>query len=150
LPREPNFVPVIQGVEFFNQAGQPMAAVPIGAPLTIHIYYKHHELLKDPYFGMTFETPLGVKVFWVQTRLQRGTLPDLPKEGMIACHIPRLPLIPGTYLLSPGCGSGMKQLDYISRGCQLEVIQADVFGTGRLPPSSHAVVIVDADWEIST
>ena len=103
---------------------------------------------KSGYFGLNFETLLGIKVIQVQTRLQKGHLPDLASSGIIECKIPRLPLVPGTYFVSPGCGSKSKQLDFIERVCQLQVTEFDVFGTGRLPQPNTALILVDAEWEV--
>jgi len=148
VPRTQGFVPVIQKIEFIDERGQSVTTVPIGATLTVHIHYKHTETLKEPYFGLQFQTQLGVKIFWLQTRLQKGQLNELPPAGIIACHIPRLQLMPGMYFISPGCGSQTAQLDFLHRACQLQVTEADVFGTGRLPLSSQALFLVDADWKI--
>lgn len=148
IRREPGLLPVIQKVEFFDRNHNRVTAVATGAPLIVHIHYKYFKRLKDPYFGLIFETLTGVRVFWVQTRLQKGGLPELPPSGVIQCRIPRLPLVPGTYFVQVGCGSGIRQLDIVPRACQLQVIEADVFGTGRVPSSSLGLVLVDADWEI--
>jgi hypothetical protein len=147
-PRESNLLPVIQKLEFLDYKGNSISAVPAKSPLNINIHYKHSEPLKDPYFGLTFETPHGVMIFFVQTRMQMREFPDVPPSGTVTCHIPSLPLVPGTYFVSPGCGAQSKQLDYVSRSCSLTVTETDVFGTGRLPPPQRAVVLVEADWGI--
>jgi lipopolysaccharide transport system ATP-binding protein len=148
VPRKSGLTPVIQKIEFVDQKGNSITSVPTGDPLTVHIHYNHSDILKDPYFGLIFETYMGVKVFWVQTRLQRGTFPDLATSGIIECKIPRLPLVAGTYFLTIGCGSQSNQLDFIERGCQLQVTEADVFGTGRMPNPKISLIFVDADWEV--
>ena len=140
--------PVIRRLEFSDVEGRPASAVRIGSPLTIKIHYCHTGPIEDPYFGLTFETLAGLKVFWVQTRLQAGCLPDLGPCGVVVCKIPRLPLMPGTYFVMPGCGSRVTQLDLVPRASQLQVVEADAFGTGRLPQSSQALVLVDAKWSI--
>lgn len=149
IKRDPGLVPVIQQLEFLDQAGQPVSAIRVGAPVTVRLHYKHFEPIKRPYFGLTFETTAGVKVFWVQSRLQGGDLPDLPAAGIVVCRIPRLPLVPGIYFVQPGCGTGTTQLDLLPRACQLQVTEADVFGTGRLPNAAQGLVVVDATWEPS-
>jgi lipopolysaccharide transport system ATP-binding protein len=146
--RASNYLPIIQKVEFINEQDQPVTAVNSGASLKVLIHYNHTEVLKDPYFGLNFETLWGVKVIQIQTRLQKGHLPDLAPSGIIECKIPRLPLLPGTYFISAGCGSQAKQLDFVERGCQLQVTEFDVFGTGRLPRPEKALIFVDADWEV--
>jgi lipopolysaccharide transport system ATP-binding protein len=149
LPRETGYVPILQKLEFLDNEGRPVHGISSGGTLTIKIHYKHTESLKNPYFGLAFETAVGAKVFFLQTRFQKGHLPDLLPEGVITCHIPRVPLLPGMYYVSVGCGTENEQLDYIIRARQLNVVEADVFGTGLLPPSIMAMVLVDADWDIT-
>jgi lipopolysaccharide transport system ATP-binding protein len=148
LPRDSGVLPVLRKLEFLGNEGQPVNGISAGDPLTAKIYYKHTEPLKDPYFGLRFETIMGTKIIFLQTRFQKGHLPNLPSEGVITCHIPRIPLLPGIYYVSLGCGSANKQLDFITRARQLQVVEADVFGTGLLPPSTQAMVLLDADWII--
>lgn len=147
-PRGSNLLPVIQKLEFFDDQGHPISAVPAKSPLTIHIHYRHSEPLKDPFFGLTFKSILGANIFFVQTRLQQPNFPDVASSGVVSCQIPVLPLIPGTYFVSPGCGTHSQQLDYIARGCTLTVTESDVFGTGRLPPPQKGTILVDAQWKI--
>lgn len=138
--------PVIRKVEYLDKDDSLITSVPSCGQLRIKIHYAHDTPLKDPYFGIFVETQMGVRVFWLQTSLQKGSLPDLPASGVIACHVPRLPLIPGVYYLSVGCGASRVQLDFLPRASKLTVHEADVFGTGRLPKPSQGMVIVDADW----
>lgn len=149
LPRASGLIPILQKLEFFDGDGRPVNGISTGGHLTVEIYYKHIESLKDPYFGLKFETALRTNVFLLQTRSQKGHLPDLPPEGIITCHIPRVPLLPGIYYICLGCGTGNNQLDYITRARQLQIVEADVFGTGLLPPSTEGMVLVDADWKIT-
>jgi lipopolysaccharide transport system ATP-binding protein len=148
IPRKTGYSPVIQKVEFLNQKGNPVATVQSGDAITVRIHYQHSDILRDPYFGLVFETLVGVKVFWVQSKMQKGPLPDLAESGIVECRIPRLPLLAGTYLVTVGCGSQLEQLDHIERGAELQVAEADVFGTGRKPNPKVALIFVDADWEV--
>ena len=148
VPRKKGFFPVIQKVEFKNKNGNTVSSVQTGDELTVHIHYHHSEGLKDPHFGLVFENLMGVKIFWVQTKMQKGPLPDLTHKGIIECRIPRLPLLVGKYFLTVGCGAQSQQLDNIERGCQLQVTDADVFGTGRNPNPKIALIFVDAEWDV--
>ena len=112
VPRLRGHSPIIQKIKFFDQKGNSISSVQMGDSLTVHIYYTHSDKLKNPHFGLIFETLMGVKVFWVQSRMQRGTLPDLTSSGIIECQIPRLPLVPGTYFISVGCGVAEKTVGF--------------------------------------
>jgi lipopolysaccharide transport system ATP-binding protein len=149
LPRASEVTPVLQKLEFLGGDGQPVNGIAAGGGMTVRVHYKHTEVLKNAHFGLRFETALGVNVIFLQTKMQKGALPDLPPEGVITCHIPRVPLIPGIYYISAGCGIPGKQLDFIPRARQLQVVEANVFGTGELPQPAQAMVIVDAEWAVN-
>ena len=142
-----NLVPVVMKIELLDDRGQTVAALPAGTGLTVRVHYRHDRPIRDAYFGLTFETEMGVKVFWLQSRLQKGWLGDLKPQGVVTCRIPRVPLVPGTYYISSGCGSRQEQLDLVPRTMQIEIAEANVFGTGRLPSQGHGLVIVDAEWQ---
>ena len=148
VPRLSGHTPVIQQILFHNQDGQVTSTIAAGDSLTIRIYYDHDNDLKDAHFGLTFETLMGVKVFSVHSRIQSGALPDLASSGVVECRIPRIPLIPGTYYVSAGCNAQKRKLDYLERCSQLQVTEADVFGTGRMPNPKAALVFVDAEWKV--
>ena len=148
IPRQKGFFPVIQKVEFKDEEGNSVSSIQSGDELTVHIHYRHSEKLKDPHFGLVFENLMGIKIFWVQTKMQKGPLPDLAHEGIVECRIPRVPLLAGKYFLTVGCGAQTIQLDNIERGCQLQVTEADVFGTGRIPHPKIAMIFVDAEWDV--
>ncbi len=148
IPREPDLHPIIRRISFRNARDQATTAVPVWSPLTVQIDYEHIDELLDPHFGLTFETHSGAKVFWVQTRFQLGSIPRLAPRGTVTCHIPQLPLLPGTYFVTPGCGNHRKALDRLPRACQLTITPNDVFGTGRLPPKTMGTVLVDAKWTV--
>ena len=149
VPRNNGYSPVLQKVEFIDRRGVSVSSVQSGDPLTVRIHYRHNEEFKDPHFGFIVETVMGVKIFWVQTKMQTGHLPDIAPTGVIECRIPRLPLLAGTYFLTLGCGAQSHQLDHIERACQIQVTEADVFGTGRNPNPKISLIFVDADWEVT-
>ena len=146
IRRGRGLVSVIRKLEFLDKDDQPVAAVPAGSAMTVCIHYENSVPIRNPYFGLTVETIGGIKLFWAQTKFQQGPLPDLPPSGVVRCHFPRVPLVPGKYFISPGCGTGSTQLDFIPRACQLYITENDIYGTGRLPTSGSGLVLVDANW----
>lgn len=148
IQRDPGVVEVLRRIEFHNEYGEVVNAIPVGSALTVKLRYKHSRPIKDPYFGLTFETMSGVRVFGVHTRLQKGTLPDIAASGVIECCIPDLSLVPGTYFVHASCGSAGIQLDVVPRASKLEVVEVDLFGTGRVSHSSQGLIVVHADWTV--
>lgn len=148
IPRYPDHTAIITKIQFLNEDNNPVYSVQAGGSITARIYYQHSDTIKDAHFGLVFETVMGVKVFHVHSKIQKGMLPELSSSGVIECKIPRLPLVAGTYYISAGCGSQKRQMDFIERCCQLQVTDADLFGTGRSPNPKASIVFVDADWNV--
>lgn len=146
LPRDPELQPVIRKLRFLDDTLRPTHSLATGEAMVIEIVYEATAPLVSPYFGLRFETEHGVRVFWVQTRLQEKHFPDLPSKGSVLCRIPELPLLPGRYFITPGCGTRSTQLDLVPRACWIDVAARDVFGTGRLPHASLGLVAVSASW----
>jgi lipopolysaccharide transport system ATP-binding protein len=148
LPRLRNHQPTLQRLEFLNAFGTPVNSVQSGDSLTVRIHYSHSDAIKNAHFGITFETLMGIKVFYVHSKIQKGRFPDLAPSGVVECRIHKLPLLAGTYYITAGCGSQKVQMDYLERCCQFQVTEADVFGTGKTLNPKAACVFVEADWEI--
>jgi lipopolysaccharide transport system ATP-binding protein len=145
--RPPSLHPVIRKLELENSDAQPVHAIKTGDALKVKIHYEHSKAIHEPSFGLTFETENGIKIFSVETRVQKEELHDLPPKGVISCSIPRIPLLPGSYRINASCTSRTHLLDHVPHATRLEVIGADTYDTGRLPHRSQALVLVDADWE---
>jgi lipopolysaccharide transport system ATP-binding protein len=67
--------------------------------------------------------------FW--TRLTGHDIDRLTPDRQFVCHVPRLPLVPGTYAVRLGANAKDGKLDYVVNAATLEVAPGDFFGTGR-------------------
>jgi lipopolysaccharide transport system ATP-binding protein len=148
LPRQEGHVPIITGIELLDETGAAAEVVASGRPVTIRIHYEHTESLPNPFFGVRFVTPNGVNLFVLETQMQGATWGKLPAKGTLACTVPMLPTVPGTYYLSPSCGTYNHPLDLVERARKVHVVHSDYFGTGKLPDPINGLVIVDADWKL--
>jgi lipopolysaccharide transport system ATP-binding protein len=149
VPRGRGLKAVIRRIELSDQDGRLTNAFPTGAAVRARISYQHEAPLRLPFFGLTVETVTGTKVFWFQTRLQDPGFPtELPASGCVTCDIPSLPLVPGTYFVSAGCGAGVSLLDRLHRVVRLEITERDVFGTGKLPTAKESLIVAGASWGV--
>jgi lipopolysaccharide transport system ATP-binding protein len=148
--REHGFMPIITGVELSDDDGRPVEVVGTGRPLIVTITYEHNEQLVNPFFGFRLVSSSGINVFVAETQMQGSTWKSLSRKGSITCRLPVLPLVPGTYYVSPSCGIHMQPVDLVERARKLEVVHNDYFGTGRLPDPTNGLVVVDAHWEFET
>src|SRR5262249_45010240 len=123
-----------------------------GKGVTFVVHYDSPVALQRPVFGIFIQGMNGEPLIHLQTLSQLPTIPALPPRGVVRCHVPSLPLMPGSYpvcfncalLYTPG------HLDYLDRALTLEVERADYFGTGQLPPRRFATFLVKGCWNIET
>ena len=148
-PRSEKHQVLMKKLVLRNDSGEVCSSVLAGQGLELHLTYAHESVLKSPYFGFTFMNHLGVRLFTVQTEQNYGGIEQLPKEGEVVCKIPRLPLAPGHYTISIGCGAQRQTLDVLEQAVPLEVHHTDVFGTGFLLPTQHSMFLVDSEWNFS-
>jgi hypothetical protein len=57
-------------------------------------------------------------------------------------------LTPGPYLITLALGNdGVDVVDYIEQRIQVDVVPADVYGTGRLPEQQSSAFIAIGSWQ---
>jgi lipopolysaccharide transport system ATP-binding protein len=145
--RAPGMQQVIRSVRLLDEDGRPGGSAPAGGQVTVEVAYDADEELVAPCFGIGIDTGEGQRLMLLQTRLQHGPIGRLPARGVVRCHVPRLPLTTGDYLISVGCSVGRKQLDQVEHAATLSVDVWDAYGTGELPQPQQGRVLVDAEWE---
>ncbi|GAA2726088.1 ABC transporter ATP-binding protein [Cellulomonas aerilata] len=88
----------VTGVELVHGGGVG-GAVRTGEPATFRLTWAAHEPVAKPVFAIDIDTPEGVSVTSTATR-DAGPVPDvLEGEGHVDLVVPRLPLLPGTYVV---------------------------------------------------
>jgi lipopolysaccharide transport system ATP-binding protein len=70
-----------------------------------------------------------------------------PPAPSVLCAIPKVPLSPGRYRLTLRATSGNRVLFYLPGALEVDVVEGDFYGTGRLPdPTWGGACLVDQSW----
>ena len=93
------------------------------------------------------EGPLGEPVFHLSNRFTGEAVEVTSPGGEVICRLPRLQLLPGRYSLSVYVEVNGVLTDWVRSALFFDVFEDDVFGTGKLPSSSHGRVVVAQAWE---
>jgi lipopolysaccharide transport system ATP-binding protein len=93
---------------------------------------------------------MGEAIFLTSTNVSGQHFARIPTGGAFYCSIPRLPLLPGHYLLNIYAEVNGLLADWIENAYQFDVVEGDYFGSGQLPPGSHGHLIVDHSWAVTT
>jgi lipopolysaccharide transport system ATP-binding protein len=141
--------PTMTRVELASGAGHATGTIRIGDPMEIRVSYRAARPLR-PVLGSAIKTSYGTPVFSVSDRFCSQLAECEPRaEATIVCRIERLMLIPGNYSIDLWLGDARRDFDVIYDAIGLEVLPADLTGTGRLPPPNIGSVFCEATWRFA-
>lgn len=122
-----------------------------GQPLVVRLEYRAEkpELLPNCRASVTCYDLLGQPLFNCSSELVIQDPLTLPATGQLRCVIPRLPLSQGQYLLTLFLEVNRQIEDWIESAIELEVVDGDFYGTGRLYPQGWQGkgVLVPHHWD---
>jgi lipopolysaccharide transport system ATP-binding protein len=78
----------------------------------------------------------------------KNQLNNLPNNGKVICEIMKLPLVKGIYSINCFVASIFGLEDYIENILQFEVIENDIYGTGKTINPEWGMIAVDHNWLI--
>jgi lipopolysaccharide transport system ATP-binding protein len=134
-------------IRFYDGSGQPVSNVRMGSQLTIELAFVCSRPLERPRFHLHFVNRLGQIVFRARTRAALGALPIAQRGGKVTCQFPSLNLVPGVYRISVHLNdSAAKRVDELEEAATIEVVEADVCGTGELPCGRRDLMYMPAEW----
>ncbi len=153
----------LTNVTLSDKAGHPIKVARCGQEVMLLLNYEtaSSRNLTNATVKLAFSDAHGTPLFACHSHFSRIDPLDLAPKGTLACRIGKLPLMPGSYLLSfivgftarempdgPAIIEVGKAFDTIMK---FEVGEGDYFGTGRLPAnpiSKHGTFLVDHRWEV--
>jgi lipopolysaccharide transport system ATP-binding protein len=126
---------------------------PVGAPRTwdetrFSLFYEADADLPDVAASFSVEGPLGEPLFQVTNRIAGQELRDLPRSGEIRCVVPSIPIAPGRYTINLYSEVNGVLADWIRGAGSFEIVEHDVFGSGRLPAASHGRLVLPHSWSV--
>ena len=137
---------VMRGLRLTSDRGEPATAIRMGGDLIIDVAYDSEQPV-SPVLGVVIKNNYGAPIFGINNRLVPGFTFDAPsRSGSIACRLSNLPLMPDTYSIDVYFGDGYHDVDVVYDAIAFEVVAADVFGTGKLPPSECGPIYWPATW----
>ena len=125
------------------------SAFNMGGHLTVSVSFASN-LAFTPVLNVTIKNMHGLAIIRANNLFIAGfNFTQRHNSGVIACSFDRLPLLPGRYAIDLSLGDGFRELDVVNDAITFEVLPADVFGTGKLPPPGSAVVFWPARFAIT-
>lgn len=142
----------VVGIEIRDTAGNILELVQSGQTIDIYLYYETEieTKLSGVIAGIAVRTQLEVPVFLHHNRLVKNEFGIIPAKGSFVCRINRLPLPASNYQISYSLIKDGTYLDALNNVFELSVTDGDFYQSGQVPPVTHGVCLVDAQWRIDS
>ncbi|MCC7007751.1 MAG: ABC transporter ATP-binding protein [Acidobacteria bacterium] len=142
--------PAMRSVTICNEAAEPSRAIRMGDRCSIAVRFAHDEAIA-PVLSLVVRTSGGMAVFSVNSRIVSTGGPVAPRDrGVVTATFERLPLMPGSYLVDLFFGDAYADFDWIESAISFDVLEADVFGTGKIAPRDAGVVYCPATFSVTS
>jgi lipopolysaccharide transport system ATP-binding protein len=127
----------------------PDGAVKVGDAAEIRLHYESETELANVMVGIGINGILGEPLALCSTRIAGQHLERVPRRGVFVCTIPDLPLVPDRYSLNVYVLINGVMADWVQDAHGFDVAESDVFGSGELPPKTHARFVLEHSWSVS-
>lgn len=137
-------------VAIFNTSNELVDYVQVHSGLRVQIDYSIPDgktITGIRYVELSFHDEFGVPLFACSSKVAHNMELTLKPQGQLNCVIPKLPLLPGEYIVSfeVKLERGVKvEFNHLFR---LKVVEADVYGTGLLPGRKKGTFVVEYSWQ---
>jgi lipopolysaccharide transport system ATP-binding protein len=140
----------IRRLEVLDKSGEPSPVVIMGEPCSFRITVQCDPAVCHPIFAIAISDEEGRRLLTHMSRIVNFEPESISGTKHISCHIPRVRLAPGQYLIKVAFGTRTApEQDSFDAIASFEVAASDYFGTGRIPNSSQGIFVDEARWELS-
>jgi hypothetical protein len=120
--------------------------------LKFRLHYDAETELSNVTVGVGIIGILGDPLALCSTRLTGQELDRVPRRGVFVCAIQQLPLVPDRYSPHVYVQINGATADWVQDAHDahaFDVTESDVFGSGKLPPKTHARFLLEHSWSVA-
>jgi len=131
-----------------DRLGRLLDVVTCGQDVTFELAYTTDTSIRSQNVVMSigFYNILGQPLFLCRSDLQGTEYRNMPAQGTVSCHIPKLPLPPGEFRVNLQCEVNGVVADWLRDAYIVTVIEGDFFGSGRLPSRTRGDLLIEHQW----
>src|SRR3954471_6287142 len=138
--------PVFTGLTITTDSGHERV-VGSGGRVRFEIEVSDVEDVSDATCGVALVNARGQRVAFFHTWYHDDMHFRGSQKAKLVCEVPALPLIPASYGVELVLSDHDKLIEKVERADRLDVVYADLLGTGRLPNASQGYVVLPASWK---
>ncbi len=134
----------------FDRNGNELEYLATGQEVEFRVYYSSTERrVENVTVAIGISSNSGTFVSMLSNQVAGEPFDSVGSDGFFTCKIKKLPLAPGTYTASLIIRSNEAILDWIQQAVTIVIEPGDFFGTGRMPPQSHAGFLMEQEWTVN-
>ena len=137
-----------RNIRILSIQGVPTNSITMNQAIKIELNFEVCQPpLVNPSFGIEIQGPTGQPISRIITKETYGTLPNSKTGGKIYLSIEKLNLLPGIYYITAGISESGQQIETIPNAIKFEILYANIYSTGKLPPSHSGYVYFLCNWD---
>jgi lipopolysaccharide transport system ATP-binding protein len=138
--------PIFTGLKVVGTDGHPNVTE-AGGPVTFEIEIENFDDLKNITCGVALQNSRSQRVAFFHTLYHSNKMVDpVTGKAKLIRHVPHLPIVPNTYFVELVMADGYGFIERVERADRLEVLFADMLGTGKIPNHNQGYVVAPCDW----
>ncbi len=146
--RRSGCIPILKSLRLLGADGREKDVFETGESLTIELSVNPVVPLRNPQFGIGFDSQLAGRIFSLATFLSDYPMEQITKPCVVRCVLPEIPLVSGRYYLSVSAGTTSERLlDAIDEAVHIDIISGDFYQNGVLPSASLGSFAVRSNWK---
>jgi lipopolysaccharide transport system ATP-binding protein len=138
--------PIFTGLRIHTDSGHERV-VEAGGGVTFEVEISDCADLPAVTCGVAIVNSRGQRVAFFHTRYQQATMFAGADRATLTCRVPSLPLVPSAYSVELVMADEDKIIEKVERADRIDVVFKDLFGSGRLPNSSHGPLVLPCHWD---
>ncbi len=148
--RSHDYAPLMRSAWLTDREDQRRTVFEMGATIRVHVAFDLAERSINPVLGVVVRTKTGAAVFGNDNRTVAGyQFPLVSGLGEIVCQLDSIPLLPGHYFIDLWFGDAQRSLDSVPNALSLQILAANVSGTGKLPAGGCGPIYWPASWDLA-
>jgi lipopolysaccharide transport system ATP-binding protein len=134
----------------FDNQGNELEYLATGQEVEFRVYYSSNEVnVQNVAVAIGISSNSGSFVSMLSNQVAGDAFETIARDGYFTCRIKKLPLMPGNYTAGLIVRANEVILDWIQQAVTIVVEPGDFYGTGRMPPQSHAGVLLEQEWTLN-
>jgi lipopolysaccharide transport system ATP-binding protein len=138
--------PIFVDLTMTDDTGREIGAIATGKSITFDVTMVDFDQPGNITAAVAILNGRGQRVALFHSEYNANLVLKGASHKQLRCHVPSLPLAPGTYHVELVAADGFTILERLERAADLEVVYSDLLGTGKVPTAAQSTVVLPAEW----